>query len=347
MSELRQSVKRIVAELTAQRPLVLCTILRDTGSAPRHAGTRMALLCDGTFTGTVGGGAVEEHSKAVAREIYKSGGCCRKNFLLHKNERADIGMICGGDVDIYFQHLDPQDLPTLKFFSRLDKLLDGGRGAYIAAEFAPDLPAAWGLYIDREGFDPCGLSAAARDAFIADKSPRFDGKLYIEALPRAENAYIFGAGHVGQALCPLLSKIGFRVYVFDTRAEVLTRENFPDADTLISGDYDHIADTVTLDRGDYVAVMTPGHSFDYAATLFALSSPARYVGCIGSRKKVAFLRQRLLDAGISAERADELHAPIGLPIGGETPAEIAVSIAAEFVQERYGARRRLGVMPRR
>lgn len=157
---------------------------------------------------------------------------------------------------------------------------------------------------------------------------------YAEPVVLAGTAYIFGGGHVGAALAPVLHYVGFRVAVFDNRPDFATPEHYPDADEVIFGQYQDFSPWITLQPEDYVTIMTPGHQADREVLLQALRSPATYIGCIGSRKKVALTRERLAAAGFSQQDIDRVHAPIGLPILAETPEEIAISVAAEMIRHR-------------
>ena len=161
--------------------------------------------------------------------------------------------------------------------------------------------------------------------------------VYTEPLVRAGRVYLFGGGHVGQALVPVLENIDFRVTVLDNREALANKETFPQADKVIFTDFSNIYDKVTLTPDDYVVIMTPGHQADYEVLEQVLRSKTRYVGCIGSRHKIARTQQLLREAGISEEMIHSVHSPIGLAIGAETPAEIAISIAAEMIACRAGA----------
>ena len=148
--------------------------------------------------------------------------------------------------------------------------------------------------------------------------------------------YLFGGGHVGQELCPVLSHVGFRVVLFDNRPQAALPERFPQAVRIILGDYRNIFEHVTVTDRDCVVIMTPGHQSDFEVLSQVLTTPASYVGCIGSRHKAAATRERLAGLGFSPADMDRVHSPIGLPIGGETPAEIAISIAAQLIAHRSG-----------
>ena len=168
------------------------------------------------------------------------------------------------------------------------------------------------------------------DAVTKKGEPRY----YVEPLTRAGYAYIFGGGHVGAALVPVLASVDFRVVVYDNRPGFATPEHYPQAERVILGDYLDIGAHLTLTENDYVCIMTPGHQADREVLLQAMRSPATYIGCIGSRHKIASTNAYLMENGIPETELARIHAPIGLDILGQTPAEIAVSIAAELILHR-------------
>lgn len=147
--------------------------------------------------------------------------------------------------------------------------------------------------------------------------------------------YIFGAGHVSTALVPVLLPLGFPVTVIDQRPELAKEERFPGAKVLCAP-LDPLPAELSLTERDYAVIMTPGHEQDLAVLRQVLKTPAFYIGCIGSRKKTAYVNQILREEGFSASDLERIHAPIGLPIMARTPEEIAVSIAAELILHRAG-----------
>ena len=139
---------------------------------------------------------------------------------------------------------------------------------------------------------------------------------------------------MGRALVPVLATVGFRVVMYDNREELAKKENYPMASEVIFGSFSDIFGKVALTANDYAVVMTPGHQADYEILSQVLGSDATYIGCIGSRTKVAKTRERLKCDGYTEEDIARVHAPIGLPILAETPEEIAISIAAEMIEHR-------------
>lgn len=159
-------------------------------------------------------------------------------------------------------------------------------------------------------------------------------QVFFEPLRAGERLYIFGAGHVAQPLARMAKGVGFRVTVIDRRGSLASRERFGEADEILVKDFAEAAAELPFGPDAYVVVVTPNHEKDEEVVRAVLGKPFRYVGMIGSEKKVAGIRSRLADAGFPEEVLGSLHAPIGLEIGAETPEEIAVSILAELVAVR-------------
>ncbi len=328
----------LLNELEAGRGAVLCSILASSGSAPRGAGARMLVRADGTTLGTVGGGAVELHAAELAREALRTGKSAVQGFILRPNDVADIGMICGGSVTVYLQYFDPGDAAARSLVADALRLLRGGRvNAWLVMRLSGSTLTDMGLFDEQDGLThtaciaPDALRPLLKSRAVLQKG---DPAYYVEPLVQTGRVYLFGGGHVGRALVPALAYVGFRVTVFDNRPAVAVPEAFPGAECVLLGDYRDIGAKVTLLPEDYVVIMTPGHQADFEVLEQALRRPTAYVGCIGSRHKVAATRARLLAAGLTDADADRIHSPIGLDIGAETPEEIAVSIAAELIAVR-------------
>lgn len=322
-------------ELSQGGRAVLCTIVGSSGSAPRGAGARMALLSGGAFLGTVGGGSVEQLSMERARNVLSGATAPGLKRYAMGGPDSETGMVCGGAATVCFQRLTAEDLPQL---DRLSQLLADGSPCILSLDLTGAAPC---LSVWSSETLPPALSGRP------DDRPMFENNVYTEPLGLDGTLYLFGAGHVGQALAPLLAQVGFRVVVFDSRPELALPQHFPGVYQVLVGSFDRIGDTVTLTPRDYAVVMTPGHMADLEVLCQVLSSAPCYVGCMGSRKKLAFVRQELERRGFSREQIDAVHLPIGLDIGGETPPEIAVSVAAELIQFRAARLpgRKTGICP--
>lgn len=329
---MKNLMKHVIERIEGGENVTLCTVLASSGSAPRGAGARMAVFADGSTLGTVGGGRVELLAARDGKRILEGGETMPRAelraFDLSPDDVNSIGMVCGGKVAIYYQLLTAEELPTL---SAISEALKKDENSWLY------LRACDGV-VDRFTVVP-EAQAQQRPELFASRAVYRPGDTmeYAEPLVQAGQVYIFGGGHVGQALVPVLAGVGFRVTVFDNRPELADAEHFPAADRVILGDYRQIAEKVTLKPQDYVVVMSPGHQSDFALLEQVLRYPLRYVGCIGSRHKIARSQELLRQAGIPEEAIQSVHSPIGLPILAQTPAEIAISIAAEMIRCRAEA----------
>lgn len=170
-----------------------------------------------------------------------------------------------------------------------------------------------------------GLTAADRPGY------------YVQPVGAPGTVYIFGAGHCGRSLAPLVSLVGFRTVVVDDRADFADPRHFPEADAIVVPEsFTGAFDELGIDRRSYLVIMTRGHVFDRIVLEQALRTDACYIGMIGSKRKIAGIFAALRERGFTDADLARVHAPIGLEIGAETPEEIAVSIAAQIVQIRRG-----------
>ena len=163
--------------------------------------------------------------------------------------------------------------------------------------------------------------------------------VFIESVLPAQRLYIFGAGHIGQALCPIAASLGYAVTVIDNRTELACRERFPQAVALVHS-FDPVCwkDLVFNDQ-TFCVVATPSHKLDTEVVRALMERPFRYLGMIGSKSKRTNIEKTLAEGGVTPQRMADLHTPLGLPIGAETPAEIAISIAAQLVMVRHSSDR--------
>ncbi|NLO96640.1 MAG: XdhC/CoxF family protein, partial [Peptococcaceae bacterium] len=157
---------------------------------------------------------------------------------------------------------------------------------------------------------------------------------YCELLVRAGRVYICGGGHVAQELVPVLARVNFRCVVLDDRPDFVRPELFPGVEETHLVDFARLNEYVTITEDDYVCFMTRGHANDRLAQAQALKTPACYIGVIGSAKKMAGVFAALRKEGFTDEDFKRITTPIGLDISAETPAEIAVSIAAQLIKKR-------------
>jgi xanthine dehydrogenase accessory factor len=158
--------------------------------------------------------------------------------------------------------------------------------------------------------------------------------VFIDVIVSPETFLIIGAGHIAQPLALMAKILNFRVIVIDDREDFCNRERFPTADECQVGDIVKLLEEANINENTYLVIVTRGHSYDEKALEKTLNSKARYLGMIGSQKKVQTVFQNLLNKGFSEEKLKEVYAPIGLDIGAETPEEISVSILSQIIEVR-------------
>ncbi len=324
--------------LQRNEDLVLCTIIASSGSTPRGSGAKMAVFADGSTLGTVGGGAVEFESVKLAKQALRNKTTFTHGFNLSPNQTADIGMICGGSVVVYVQFFSGGDEQALALFSAITQAFSQKRSTWLITQICQGCVRRMGIYSREDGllFMEAGMDERDILPLVRPRAMLQTGEpgYYVEPLTTAGFVYIFGGGHVAQELVPVIAHVGFAPVVFEDRPDFAGKSLFPEAADTVVGSFSDIGASVSITPDDYVVIMTRGHQADFEVLHQALLTRASYVGVIGSRSKIAATNKKLLEAGIPESELSRIHAPIGLPILGETPAEIAISIAAELIYHR-------------
>jgi xanthine dehydrogenase accessory factor len=283
----------------------------------------------GRICGTIGGGAVEYRSEQIAAKVLEEKTSLGHDFTLTKDDVQNLGMICGGACDVYFHYIPGGDNHTLTLCAMAEEEFRKGSDLWLLTDVGQQ--DIMGLYTPGAGF--WGVTVH-RDLTLS-RHPQRIGDIFAEQINTSGRVYIFGGGHVAQELVPVLSHVGFRCVVMDDRTEFTKAELFPGVETVICGDLRKISDYVTIGSEDYVCVMTRGHAYDTVVQAQVLKCRPTYCGVIGSAIKAAGVRKTLKEEyGLLDEELDLVTTPIGLPIKGETPAEIAISIAAQMILHR-------------
>ena len=331
MKELFETARK---SMEKKQDLVFVTTISSSGSSPRGAGSKMLVLENGTSYGTIGGGNVEYVSIQHAREVLKQKQSCTRGFALHPDQVADLGMICGGDVVIFFQYISWENQDFYDLCTRILKSWDKNENTWLIFDITEETVWKAGLYEEQEGLTGLGISDPSPLLQTKAVQKVLDGrKYYCEPLVQKGRVYIFGGGHVAQALVPVLARLEFRCVVFDDREAFSNPQVFPEAEQCILGDFNRISDYLSIQPQDYVCIMSRGHQYDYLIQKQILTTPAYYIGVMGSRKKKEVIRQKLLADGFFPEDISRITTPIGLDILAETPEEIAVSIAGQLIAE--------------
>lgn len=327
MRELSEDLNRWLAE---GRRIALATVIRAAGPSPRPVGAQMAVTDDGGMTGSVSGGCVEGAVYQEAQEVLDSGRPRRLQYGVVDEGGWEVGLACGGTIEIYLEPLAPihrRLLATLEKDETVALITHlGGNGHLLAW---PD--GRW------EGVaDLAAEMAGVFSGPVVELRQRARGDLFVQVFSAPPTLTIVGAVHLAQPLVRLAQVIGFRVRVVDGRRAFASRERFPTADELVVAWPQEALGPEHLRSQDAVVILTHDPKFDVPALEVALKSPVGYVGLLGSRKTQARRRAALAERGLSEEEMARIHGPVGLDLGGRSPEEIAVAILAEIVAARHG-----------
>lgn len=336
--------------LQSTDPIALATVIQTWGSSPRQVGAKMAFTPAGKIAGSVSGGCVEGAVFEAGAESLRTG----RPRLLHfgvANETAwEVGLACGGNIEVFVKPLD------LAFYAAVrDNLLAERPHAVVTVVAGPDEHVGKEMLV-LEGERLSGslgndeldaaATAAARVALAEQRSqrppllpPRSRGgqggvEVFIEVAFPPPTLVLVGGVHIAVALTTIAKTLGYRTVVVDPRRAFGSAERFPHADELIQAWPDAALAQIDLTASTAVAMLTHDPKLDDPALQAALSSPAFYVGALGSRKTQQERRRRLLEQGLTEAELARLHGPIGVDIDARTPEEIALAIMTEVVAVR-------------
>ena len=317
----------------------LATVVQTWGSSPRKIGSTMALTLDGKIIGSVSGGCVENAVFEAGVEALET----KRPRLLHfgvADETAwEVGLACGGSIDIFVNPLDS------KFFQALSSMIkDETPITHITMIRSPDEMLGREMLISEKGVVIGSLGnewhdavlKIGREALLQGRARRAmlseSVEVFVDVILPPPTLVIVGGVHIAIALVSLAKLLGYQTILVDPRKAWGNVERFPHADQLIRAWPTEAFDQIKLTRSTAVAMLTHDPKLDDPALKIALSSPAFYVGALGSKSTHAKRIERLLNDGITEDQLSHLHAPIGLDIGAQSPEEIALAIMSEIVK---------------
>ena len=330
------SVEVIKAAADSGGGVALVTVIGTQGSVPRHTGSKMLVRRTGEIVGTVGGGLGEAMAVDAAKTCIKEK-CSRTVTVEMQGVEAEgPKLLCGGMDTMLVEYL-PESAPYRAAVNALEagrravlvKKLEGmeGRSGTVSMAVLEESGAPpSGIPLDRQAAASC--MATGKPLYVEQ-----DGMFYDPVLPR-EKLLILGGGHVGQALASMAAGLDFEVTVVDDRKDFAAPGRFPASVKTVCAGYTDAIRSFPFDSATYAVILTRGHLFDLECIRGVLGKTYRYAGFIGSARKTKLLRAQAAGDGFDKARVDALHAPIGLEIAAETPAEIAVSILGEIVAVR-------------
>jgi xanthine dehydrogenase accessory factor len=341
-------LKKIEEWKSMQKELAVATVVKTWGSAPRGVGAKMVVNQDGDFAGSVSGGCVEGAVIEEASSALRNQQAKILHFGVADDTAWEVGLACGGEIEVF---VEPWTDEKMMIVSSIRSLIEG-RKKFIVASVIKGPRDQLGRYLlISESSDVVGnLHPELRKqiapqkntllkegiSFTKDHFLNHDPvELFFEYHTPQLRLVIVGGVHIASALTHQAKSLGYQVYIVDPRSSFGSKERFPDVDGLISEWPDKALMELGLDRYTAVAVLSHDPKLDDPALQVALPSDAFYVGALGSRETQRKRRLRLEDSGLSEEDLSRLKGPIGLNLGGRSPAEIALSILAEVVACLY------------
>ncbi len=352
MRELLTDIDRWRAE---GKSVALATVVQTWGSAPRPAGSKMAVSDTGEMAGSVSGGCVEGAVVEEALQALKAGRPRLVRYGVSDEAAWEVGLTCGGTLTVFVEPLfGPARAGPVDPGSRLepeDLLMRDEPAVRAVVIQGPEEVLGESAVVHPDGrlsgrLDPRlvdgvrpTLSAVLRSNAPEIKTLPFAAEeieVFLDPLTPPFTLVIVGAVHIAIALTRLAKVLDYRVVIVDPRRAFATRERFPEADRLMGLWPDEALRQLGLNASTAVAVLSHDPKLDDPALRVALPSAAFYVGALGSEATNDQRRRRLIDAGLKEAELARLHAPIGIEVGSQTPEEIAVSILAEVVAARRG-----------
>ncbi|MDW8002735.1 MAG: XdhC family protein [Deltaproteobacteria bacterium] len=332
MDYLAQVLSEIIRAIKEKRDGAIATIVRTKGSTPAPKGSKMFISSDGSFCGSVGGGCLEAEVWAQAKEVIRSRSPRQLTFEFTGLTVEDDGMICGGKVLVF---LEPLDFRHAAIYERaLDCVLEGEEALLLTQISAPHKKAILSDSWKIATFETHNMELLAIDRMASRGDVEIVSDYLLEPLIGHPKLVIYGAGHISQAICKFAKDVGFHVTVVDDREDFANGVRFPEADRVLVEDLRNLSALARPVKNGYAVIVTRGHRYDAEVLRQLVKDMPKYVGMIGSKRKVRIVFDFLKSLGIDETVLNKVHAPIGLDIGARTPQEIALSIVAEMVKER-------------
>jgi xanthine dehydrogenase accessory factor len=341
----------------------LATVVRTFRSAPRLPGAAMVVAPDGTVSGSVSGGCVEGAVYELATEVIQTGRPRLQRYGVSDDDAFSVGLTCGGTLDVFVEAVSQNSFPEL---ADLVGDIEAHRPVATATVIAhsdpgwvgrrlvlrpdhEDAPVSGSLGSPRADAavtdDARGLLAAGRTEVLTygpDGQRRGEGmEVFVASYAPRPRMLVFGAIDFAAAVAQQASFLGYRVTVCDARAVFATPARFPTADEVVV-EWPHRylaaqAEAGAVDSRTAICVLTHDPKFDVPLLEVALRLPeVGYIGAMGSRRTHEDRLERLRQAGLTDVELSRLSSPIGLDLGGRTPEETAVSIAAEIIARHWG-----------
>jgi xanthine dehydrogenase accessory factor len=352
MSELLEQFARVVS---ARQPAALATLVAAAGATPKKAGSTMWVAADGSLLGSVTiGGCVDARVIERAERVVATGKPELLRMSLGDEDAWELGLTCGGAVDVLVQRVDPSsnDDPAMRAYEGARAAYDDGRASMVIAPLdgRPER-----LFVDETGTTIGTLGDAALDARAREialerlaaarasgveqvRSNDHDAALFFELIAPPECVVIYGASQVAMSLVPFARELGMRTVIVDGRERMATRARFPLADEIQVCMPSDFAERTRSTSRTSIVLLAHDYKYELPVLRVVLRSEAGYIGMLGSKRRGNTIRSMLAEEGFTDVELQRLHSPIGLEIGAKSAAEIALAIAAEMVAVREKGR---------
>jgi len=297
---------KLLESLKKFKELVLATIIDKRGSTPRGVNTSMIVLPNGKIFGTIGGGPVENEIINEGLELIKD----KKSKIIDRSFTGDE-VICGGRVTVLMEYFGENDI---SFLEELLHYYQSGNTIYLSRN----------------------LKNFSREIVKDYRETNLKENIFVQEIKSPPELHIFGGGHIAIPLCKMAALCDFSIYVYDDREDFATKERFPDAEKVVCCDFNNILPYINLKNNSFIVLVTREHAHDEILLKQLLGKPYKYLGMIGSKKRVSSVKERLIKANFDKNEIERIYSPIGLKINSETPAEIAISILSEIIMVKNG-----------
>ncbi len=324
------------------KKIALATVVQTWGSSPRQEGAKMAISEGGEIAGSVSGGCVESAVAETGLQVLKSGSPQLVHFGVADETAWSVGLACGGSLDVFVERLDPEQFNFLR-----ELLINEEPAASVTVVTGPEATLGRKLTLNlsdastrygslNSGSDEQTVAMAHQVTEPSLLDLEAEGvKAFVDLMPPPPTLIVVGGNQIAITLSNLAKTMDMRTVVVDPRRAFATEERFPEVDQLIQTWPAEAFETVPLTETTAVVMLTHDPKIDEPALELALTSPAFYVGALGSKRTQAKRRERLSERGLTEADMDRLHGPVGLELGADTPDEIALSIMAEIVASRH------------
>jgi xanthine dehydrogenase accessory factor len=321
----------------------LASVVRRRGSLPMSATAKLLVTAGGARFGTVGGGCLEAEIIERAMNVIETRTPVVSRSTLNAQLAGDYGLTCGGTATVFIEPVFAEETLTVVYAAAAESMARGDDAVLVTGVDWSDFPVK--ALVSRDdvvGSAPDRWVAAARRLPTEVESPVFRRGYVLDPVLSDPPLLVFGGGHVGAAIARAAAMAGWRVTVVDDRPEFADAVRHPAAERTICCDFHDVTAVLALTPRTYAVVATRGHQHDALIVDQLARRDLRYIGMLGSRRKVALTWKLLESWGVPAERLAGIHAPVGLPIGADTPEEIAVSVVAEMIAVRRAGTLRRG-----